>query len=405
MRGSREEQDDRARRADGALRRGEERLDPRRPIPARARRERRHQRRARQVAGRRGARPDRRPRQYVSQEIADLLRNAGNRRQSVAGHVPDFLRGRRTKEGGHEAHAPEAAVGLGRCRRRRRPRSRAARRAPSRVRSAFNCGRCATRSPPIASTLRKLRETGFTEVEPAGLADLRPRRSERGSMTRGSALRACSSLGDALDVRLADAQALGARYVVSAMLRPGTGPPSPSARPLAAGCAAAAPVDDARRREAHGRRREPSRRQSEARRIALRVPQPRLRVRAEGGAIGYDVLLGEPIPAREARDRLRVDGRRRTRPVAYFARPGRFPLIHVKDFLPLRPSGPVTGDARRGLRGTIDYRRSSRRRNNGLEHPSRSRRARSRLMSRSTRPRPPTPPTPLGSYGVSDLLA
>ena len=70
--------DDGAQRTDRAVRRGEVRLDAGRAIPARARGEDRHRRRARQVAAQRGAGQTGGRDNTVSQEIADLIRKAGN---------------------------------------------------------------------------------------------------------------------------------------------------------------------------------------------------------------------------------------------------------------------------------------------------------------------------------------
>ena len=76
----------------------------------------------------------------------------------------------------------------------------------------------------------------------------------------------------------------------------------------------------------------------------------------DGGAIGYDLLLRETDPQLVQFEIdcgwMVVGGRD---PRAYFARyPGRFPLIHVKDFQPVTAHGSSPAGAELG-HGMIDY--------------------------------------------------
>lgn len=232
-------------------------------------------------------------------------------------------------------------------------------------------------SADLASTLRKLRETGFTEVEPAGLADLtaaalRTRLDDAGLSAPSVQL---DLADDALDVSLADAQALGARYVVSAMLRPGTGPPSyraPARLPPGAPPPLASMTLDDAKRTADVANRVGDRAKRAGLHYAYHNHDFEFAPQADG-AIGYDVLLAQTDPELV---KLEIDcgwmvvgGRD---PIDYFARwPGRIPLIHVKDFLPLDGAGGQRGP-RLGAelgRGTIDYAPIfAAARNNGLEH-------------------------------------
>jgi sugar phosphate isomerase/epimerase len=228
----------------------------------------------------------------------------------------------------------------------------------------------------FSGTLRRLRELGFTEVEPAGLmglsaAELRQRLDAAGLAAPSVHADVADS---AIDASFAAAHTLGASYIVSSMLRPGTGAPRAPAGGLSPGGPpplAAMTLDDAQRTAELANRVG-----DRARRAGLRyayhnhdfefAPQA-------GGAIGYDVLLAQTDPAVVE---LEIDcgwvvvgGRN---PVDYFERyPGRVPLIHVKDFLPTGTErgepGPRLG-AELG-RGTIDYAPIlAAARKSGLEH-------------------------------------
>jgi sugar phosphate isomerase/epimerase len=230
----------------------------------------------------------------------------------------------------------------------------------------------------VAGTLLKLRSIGFKEVETAGFAGLDA--AEFRKLLDAADLVAPSAHlpldEDELDAAFADAHTLGARYAVSAELRPGTGPllyPVPPAGAVAPGPPppAAMTLDDARRAAELANRIG-----ERARRAGLQyayhnhsfefVPQ-------EGGAIPFDELLKQTDPDLV---KFEIDCGWMTvgglDPAEYFERhPGRFPLLHVKDFLPLPADrdrwGPRAG-AELG-RGTIDYAPIFAAANaNGLEH-------------------------------------
>jgi sugar phosphate isomerase/epimerase len=230
----------------------------------------------------------------------------------------------------------------------------------------------------VASTLRKVRSIGFKEVETAGFAGLSA--AEFRKLLDAADLVAPSAhlqfVEDKLDAVFADAHALGARYAVSSVLRRGTGPLLYEAAPGGAAPQgppppAAMTLDDAKRTA------------ELANRIGERAKRAGLQyvyhnhqfefVPQAGGAIPYDELLKQTDPALV---KFQIDcgwmvvgG---ANPVEYFERhPGRFPLIHVKDFLPVA-AGSDRWAPRLGAelgRGTIDYAPIFAAANaNGLEH-------------------------------------
>jgi sugar phosphate isomerase/epimerase len=209
-----------------------------------------------------------------------------------------------------------------------------------------------------AATLRAVRAIGYGEVETAGFGQLSARQF-RGLLDDAGL--ACPSahlqfdprnLGAAFD----DAHALGARYAASGSLRaliqrdaqPGAGSPT-------------------------GMRLEEARRTAE---LANRIGEQARRAGLEyayhnhdfefadqgAGAIGYDLLLRETDPGLVKFEIdcgwMTLGGRD---PREYFARyPNRFPMIHVKDFLPAgaqprTPDAPAPAGAELG-HGMIDYR-------------------------------------------------
>jgi sugar phosphate isomerase/epimerase len=226
----------------------------------------------------------------------------------------------------------------------------------------------------VGGTLRKLRAIGFREVETTGFAGLTAaefrKRLDDADLAAPSAHLPLDE--DALDAEFADAHTLGARYAVSAMLRPGTGRPLYSAAPGdRASPPAAMTLDDARRTAELGNRIG-----ERAKRAGLQYAYHNHQfefVPHEDGAIPYDELLKQTDPELV---KFQIDcgwmvagGQS---PAAYFAQyPGRFPLIHVKDFLPL-PAGSDRWVPRQGVelgRGTIDYAALFAAANsNGLEH-------------------------------------
>lgn len=209
-----------------------------------------------------------------------------------------------------------------------------------------------------AATLRALRAIGYGEVETAGFAGLSARRFR--ALLDAAGLGAPSAhlafdpanLGAAFD----DAHALGARYAASGSLR------ALVQRDLPAGAA-----------EASGMTLEEARRTAE---LANRIGERAARVGLQyayhnhdfefadqgGGAIGYDLLLKETDPQLVKFEIdcgwMRLGGRD---PRDYFARyPRRFPMIHVKDFLPAsaqpRAPGAAAHPGAELGHGMIDYR-------------------------------------------------
>jgi sugar phosphate isomerase/epimerase len=232
----------------------------------------------------------------------------------------------------------------------------------------------------VLGTLRKLRAIGFNEVEPAGFAGLSA--NEFRKLLDDADLVAPSAHlpleeGD-LDTAFADAHALGARYAVSAMLRPGTGPPlfdlaSPvrSDAPSARAPPRVMTLEDAKRTADLANRVG-----ERAKRAGLQYAYHNhdFELAREDGVLAYDELLrgtDRELVKFELDCGWMVAGGQD--PTAYFARhPGRFPLLHVKDFEPVPAElrgkpGPRVG-AELG-RGTIDYGPIFAAANaNGLEH-------------------------------------
>jgi sugar phosphate isomerase/epimerase len=204
-----------------------------------------------------------------------------------------------------------------------------------------------------ADTLRQLRRMGFTEVESAGFGKLSARQF-RGLLDEAGL--ACPSAhlsfnpadpGQALD----DAKAIGAQYSVSPIMHSLVAGPEPTADPMKNGMT----IDEARRTAAL------------ANRLGARAREAGLQfvyhnhafefAASHGGEIGYDVLLRETDPSLVS---FEIDcgwmvfaGHD---PATYLSKyPGRFPMIHVKDFLAHTPDNTQMQGAELG-RGTIDYR-------------------------------------------------
>lgn len=209
-----------------------------------------------------------------------------------------------------------------------------------------------------AATLRALRAIGYGEVETAGFAGLSARQFRK--LLDAAGLGAPSahlgfepgSLGAAFD----DAHALGARYAASGSLR------SLVERDLPAGAGppAGMTLEEARRTAELANHIG-----EQARRVGLQYVYHNhdFEFADQGaGAIGYDLLLKETDPQLVKFEIdcgwMVVGGRD---PRAYFARfPHRFPMIHVKDFLPEAPGPrPPDAPAHPGAElghGMIDYR-------------------------------------------------
>jgi sugar phosphate isomerase/epimerase len=202
--------------------------------------------------------------------------------------------------------------------------------------------------------LRTIREIGFGEVETAGFGALSAQQFRR--LLDDAGLKCPSAhlqldIGN-LEVAFDQAHALGARYATSGSLRQalssaGAGQrTSPPARGMS--------LDEARRTA------------ELANRIGERARRAELQyvyhnhdfefAGQERGAIGYDLLLDETDPGLVQFEIdcgwMVVGGRD---PRDYFGRhPGRFPMIHVKDFLAVAGHDGAHPGAELG-HGTIDY--------------------------------------------------
>jgi sugar phosphate isomerase/epimerase len=206
-------------------------------------------------------------------------------------------------------------------------------------------------------TLRAVRQMGFGEVETAGFAGLSAQRFRE--LLDDAGLK-CPSAHLQFEVRSFDsafeqAHALGARYAASGSLRDlvssaAATPASPSAMALSR----AMTLDEARRTAELANRIG-----EQAQRAGLQYVYHNhdFEFATQPGGIGYDVLLENTDPALvqfEIDCGWMILGGHDPR--TYFARyPGRFPLIHVKDFLPGAAPGPDHPGAELG-HGMIDYR-------------------------------------------------
>jgi sugar phosphate isomerase/epimerase len=209
----------------------------------------------------------------------------------------------------------------------------------------------AMRADP-AGSLHRLRKIGFLEVESAGFGALSAKQF-RGLLDDAGL--ACSSAHvqfdvDNLDRAFADAHALGATYAVSGMMRSlvlGSKAPKDA---LGTGMT----LDEAKQTAQLANRIGEG-----ARRAGLQFTYHNHNFEfadSGGGVPGYDVLLRETDPQLV---KFEIDcgwmifaGQD---PLAYFKKyPHRFPMIHVKDFLPPAGNAPMRG-AELG-RGTVDYR-------------------------------------------------
>jgi len=209
----------------------------------------------------------------------------------------------------------------------------------------------AMRADP-AGSLKRLRQIGFVEVESAGFGSLSAKQfrgllDDAGLSCPSAHLQFdVDNLGRAFD----DAHALGATYAVSSIMRSLVlGPAAPNDA-LRTGMS----LDEAKRTAELANRIGAS-----ARRAGLQFTYHNHNfefVDSGGGAIGYDLLLRETDPQLV---KFQIDcgwmmfaGHD---PVAYFKKyPHRFPMIHVKDFLPPANNAPMRG-AELG-RGAVDYR-------------------------------------------------
>lgn len=209
----------------------------------------------------------------------------------------------------------------------------------------------ALRADP-AGALQRLRQIGFVEVESADYGSLTAKQyrgllDDAGLSCPSTHLRFdVDNLGRAFDY----AHALGAEYAVSSIMRPlvlGLDAPKDALR-------TGMSLDEARRTAELANRIGDG-----ARRAGLQFTYHNHNfelVDQGGGAIGYDVLLKETDPQLV---KFQIDcgwmifaGRD---PVGYFKQhPQRFPMIHVKDFLPRGDGDTEMRGAELG-RGTVDY--------------------------------------------------
>lgn len=189
-----------------------------------------------------------------------------------------------------------------------------------------------------AGTLKAIKDIGFGEVETAGFGGLSAKEFRKLLDDNGLA---CPSAHLAFDLAnlgatFEDAHALGAHYATSGNLRPSLHPPLVNAQ-------RAMTLDEAKRSA------------EVANKIGEKAKQAGLQycyhnhdgelVDQGGGATGYDLMLRETDPELvkfEIDCGWMVLGGRN--PIDYFKKyPNRFPLIHVKDFLPPQGKGAVDG--------------------------------------------------------------
>jgi sugar phosphate isomerase/epimerase len=200
-----------------------------------------------------------------------------------------------------------------------------------------------------AGTLKKLREIGYGEVETAGFGTLSAKQF-RGLLDDNGLACPSAHLGfdpDKLDAAFEDAHALGAKYAASGSLdalvrKPGMN----STHGMS--------LDDAKRTAELA-----SRIGAAAKRAGLQYVyhnHAHELVDQGGGATAYDVLLRE-TDAEQVKFEIDCGWMifAGHDPIQYFNKyPNRFPLIHVKDFLPASKKGGEMLGAELG-RGVVDY--------------------------------------------------
>jgi sugar phosphate isomerase/epimerase len=215
-----------------------------------------------------------------------------------------------------------------------------------------------------AGTLGRLREIGYRTVETAGLGnssakDFRALLDHSGLQCPSAHLDFTNGDVDAL---LAEARILGAQFVVSSLLRHGTGqvPELPTAMKKYQDFTRDMTLDDARRTA------------EIANRLGEKAKQAGLRYAYHNhfiefadqgsGKVAYDVLLQETDPTLVDFELdcgwMMAAGRS---PVEYLKRyPHRFPMLHVKDFMPAPHGADTRSPAlRTGTelgRGQMNYR-------------------------------------------------
>ena len=188
-----------------------------------------------------------------------------------------------------------------------------------------------------AATLKAVKKIGFGEVETAGFGKLSAREFRKLLDDNGLA---CPSAHLAFDLAnlgptFENAHALGVHYVTSGGLRASLSPPL-------TGPDAGMTLDQAKRTADVANKIG-----EQAKRAGFQYAYHNHNVEFvdQGGAIGYDILLSETDPELvkfEIDCGWMVLGGRN--PIDYFKKyPHRFPMIHVKDFLPPGDKGEGDG--------------------------------------------------------------
>jgi sugar phosphate isomerase/epimerase len=208
-----------------------------------------------------------------------------------------------------------------------------------------------------AGTLRKIREIGYGEVESAGFGKLSARQF-RGLIDDAGLV--CPSAHLPFGMRdlgsiFEDAHALGATYAASGSLPPA----AVGSKAAAAPSKRSMSLDEAKRTaELVNRIGEAAKRAS----LQYVYHNHDFEFADQGGSVGYDVLLRESDPDLV---KFEIDcgwmifaGRD---PIDYFKKyPNRFPMIHVKDFLPVHDGGAAAAGKAPMLgaelgHGVVDY--------------------------------------------------
>jgi sugar phosphate isomerase/epimerase len=188
-----------------------------------------------------------------------------------------------------------------------------------------------------ARTLHAIRKIGFGEVETAGFAGLSAQRFRQLLDDAGLKCPSAHLQFDPANLATAfeQAHALGAHYAASGSLRGLVLAAEPTRQPPAAGQAGRGMSRDEAQRTAELANRIGE----QARRAELQYVYHNhdVELAGESGVTAYDVLLKETDPGLVQFEIdcgwVVVGG---GDPRDYFARyPGRFPMIHVKDFLPV----------------------------------------------------------------------
>jgi sugar phosphate isomerase/epimerase len=203
-----------------------------------------------------------------------------------------------------------------------------------------------------AGTLKKIREIGFGEVETAGFGKLSAKEF-RGLLDDAGL--ACPSAHlqfdmDNLGPTFEAAHALGATYAASGSLPPALVGSKAAPKAAAGSKATAAPLKRSMSLHEAKRTAEVANRIGEAaKRAGLQYVYHNhdFEFAHRRGSDGYDVLLRETDPDLV---KFEIDcgwmifaGRN---PIDYFKKyPNRFPMIHVKDFLPAQEHGSAAGKA------------------------------------------------------------